>query len=42
MKHHITTDVHGVYTGFHNALDEAGYFTDPEPHKVIILAGYRR
>ena len=42
MKHYITADVHGFYTEFHKALDEAGYFTDPEPHKVIILAEYRR
>ena len=37
MKYYITADVHGFYTKFHKALDEAGYFTDPEPHKLIIL-----
>ena len=37
MKCYITADVHGFYTEFHKALDEAGYFTDPEPHKLIIL-----
>ena len=37
MKYYITADVHGFYTEFHKALDEAGYFTDPEPHKLIIL-----
>ena len=37
MKYYITADVHGFYTEFHKALDEAGYFNDPEPHKLIIL-----
>lgn len=37
MKYYVTADVHGFYTQFHKALDEAGYFTDPEPHKLLIL-----
>lgn len=37
MKYYITADVHGFYTEFYKALDEAGYFTDPEPRKLIIL-----
>ena len=37
MKYYITADIHGFYTEFHKALEEAGYFTDPEPHKLIIL-----
>ena len=37
MKYYITADIHGFYSEFHKALDEAGYFTDPEPHKLIIL-----
>ena len=37
MKYYITADIHGFYTEFHKALDEAGYFTDPGPHKLIIL-----
>ena len=37
MKYYITADLHGFYTEFHKALDEAGYFTDPEPHKLIFL-----
>ena len=28
MKYYITADIHGFYTEFHKALDEAGYFTD--------------
>ena len=37
MKYFITADVHGFYTEFHKALEEAGYFTDPDPHRLIIL-----
>ena len=37
MKYYITADIHGLYTEYHKALDEAGYFTDPEPHKLIVL-----
>ncbi len=37
MKYYVTADVHGFYTHFYNALTEAGFFEDPEPHKLIIL-----
>lgn len=37
MRYYVTTDVHGFFTPFHNALTEAGFFTDPEPNKLIIL-----
>ena len=37
MKYFITADIHGFYTELHKALDKAGYFTNPEPHKLIIL-----
>ena len=37
MKYYITADVHGFYTEFYKALNEAGYFTDPEQHKLVIL-----
>ena len=37
MKYYIAADVHGFYTEFHKALEEAGYFTDPAPHRLIIL-----
>ena len=37
MKYYITADVHGFYTKFHKALDEAGYFNDSASHKLIIL-----
>jgi len=35
MNYYITADVHGFYTEFHKALDEAGYFTDLELQKQI-------
>ena len=37
MKYYISADIHGFYTDFHKALDETGYFSVPEPHKLIIL-----
>lgn len=37
MKYYVTADVHGFYTEFHKTLEAAGYFTDPEVHKLIIL-----
>ncbi len=37
MKYYITANIHGFNTELHKALDEAGYFTDPEPHELIIL-----
>ena len=37
MRYYVAADVHGFYTILHHALEEAGYFTDPEPHKLVIL-----
>ena len=37
MKYYITADIHGFYAEFHKAPDEAGYFTDPKPHKLLLL-----
>ncbi len=37
MRYYVTADVHGFYTKFHNALEEAGWFAETEPHKLIIL-----
>ena len=36
MRYYVTTDVHGFYTPLRTALTEVGFFTDPEPHKLII------
>ncbi len=37
MRYYVTADVHGYYTQLNNALTDAGFFTDPGPHKLIIL-----
>jgi len=37
MKYYVTTDVHGFYSELRQALTEAGFFSDEEPHKLIIL-----
>ncbi len=37
MKYYVTADIHGFFTQFHKALESAGYFSDPEPHRLIIL-----
>ena len=36
MRYYVTTDVHGYFTELKNALEEKGFFNDPEPHKLII------
>ena len=37
MKYYITADVHGFFTEFHRKLEEAGYFGDPDAHRLILL-----
>ena len=37
MRYYVTADVHGFYTPLHIALTEAGFFTDPEPNRLIVL-----
>lgn len=37
MKYYVAADVHGFYTEFHQALEEAGYFADRGPKKLLIL-----
>lgn len=36
MKYYVVADVHGYYTELYNALDERGFFTDTEPHKLVV------
>jgi serine/threonine protein phosphatase 1 len=36
MKYYVTADTHGFYTELMEALNEVGFFTDSEPHKLII------
>ena len=37
MKYYVCSDVHGFYSLFIDALTKAGFFDDPEPHKLLIL-----
>lgn len=37
MKYYVASDIHGFFSPFRDALTEAGYFDDPEPHKLILL-----
>lgn len=37
MKYYVASDIHGFFSEFQHALDQAGYFTETEPHKLIIL-----
>lgn len=36
MKYYVVSDVHGFYTPLIEALTEAGFFTETEPHKLIV------
>lgn len=37
MKYYVAADVHGFTSEFHKALEDAGYFTDREPRKLVLL-----
>ena len=37
MKYYVTSDIHGFYSELSQALSETGFFTDEEPHKLIVL-----
>ena len=37
MRFYVAADVHGFYSEFHKALEDAGYFTDPGPRRLVIL-----
>ena len=37
MKYYVTADPHGYHTILKQALTESGFFSDAEPHKLIIL-----
>ena len=36
MKYYVVSDVHGFYDELVTSLDKNGFFTDDEPHKLII------
>ena len=37
MKYYVTSDIHGFFKPFMEALNQSGFFEDPEPHKLVIL-----
>ncbi len=37
MKYYVTADVHGFCSILRKALEEAGFFAEKQPHKLIIL-----
>ena len=37
MKYYVTADIHGFYSILHDALEEAGFFAETQPHKLIVL-----
>ena len=42
MKYYAVSDVHGYYTRLRSTLEEAGFFTDIEPRKLILCGGPAR
>lgn len=40
MKYYVAADVHGFYSLLHSALEEAGYFSDSAPHKLLLLGDF--
>ena len=36
MRYYVAADVHGFYDKFMEKLTEAGFFRDPEPHKLVV------
>ncbi|MBO7398717.1 MAG: metallophosphoesterase [Clostridia bacterium] len=36
MKYYVVSDIHSFLTPLRAALKEAGYFSDPEPHKLVV------
>ncbi len=37
MRYYVASDIHGFYTQMISALEEAGYFADPQPHQLLLL-----
>lgn len=37
MKYYVVADPHGYFTILKNTLEEAGFFSDPLPHKLLVL-----
>lgn len=37
MKYYVVSDIHGFYSIFRKALEKSGYFSEAQPHKLILL-----
>ena len=37
MRYYVVSDIHGFHTQLIAALNQAGFFTDQQPHKLIVL-----
>ena len=37
VKYYVTADTHGYYSLLKNALEQSGFFSEQEPHKLVIL-----
>lgn len=37
MRYYVASDIHGFYTAFHQALSEAGFFSDAGARKLVLL-----
>ena len=37
MKYYVTSDTHGYYSLLKAALEQAGYFSEQEAHRLVIL-----
>ena len=37
MKYYVTSDVHGYDSILRQALADAGFFEEKEPHRLVIL-----
>ena len=37
MRYYVVSDIHGFHSQLIAALNQAGFFTDQQPHKLIIL-----
>lgn len=40
MRYYVVADPHGFCTLLRNKLEEMGFFSDPEPHKLVICGDY--
>lgn len=37
MRYYVAADIHGFYSLLRSELEQKGFFSDPEPHKLLVL-----